>query len=51
MDILKNVILHKTKKFYRKHPEWMKTIIISSLKKQSTLKDFIKIPPIIIKIY
>ena len=52
MDIFKNFIPHKTKKFDCKYPEWMNSFIISSLKKErSTLKDFIKIPQIIIKIY
>ena len=33
MNIFKNFIPHKTKKFDRKYPEWMNSFIISSLKK------------------
>ena len=33
MNIFKNFIPHKTKKFDCKHPEWMSSFIISSLKK------------------
>ena len=52
MNIFKNFIPHKTKKFDCKYPEWMNSFIISSLKKErSTLKDFTKMPHIIIKIY
>ena len=35
MNIFKNFILHKTKKFECKHPEWMNSFIISSLKKRT----------------
>ena len=50
LNIFKNVIPHKTKKFDYKYPKWMNSFIISSLKKR-TLKDFIKIPQIMMKIY
>ena len=33
MNIFKNFIPRKTKKFDRKYPEWMNSFIISSLKK------------------
>ena len=33
MNIFKNFIPHRTKKFDRKYPEWMNSFIISSLKK------------------
>ena len=35
MNIFKNSIPHKTKKFDSKHPEWMNSVIISSLKKRT----------------
>ena len=35
MNIFKNFILHKTKKFDCKYREWMSAFIISSLKKRT----------------
>ena len=35
MNIFKNFIPHKTKKFDCKYPEWMNSFIISSLKKRT----------------
>ena len=35
MNIFKNFILHKTKKFDSKHPEWMNSFIISSLQRRT----------------
>ena len=37
MNIFRNYIPHKTKKFDYKTSEWMKTLIISALKKRSIL--------------
>ena len=37
MNIFRNYISHKTKKFDYKTPEWMNTLIISALKKRSIL--------------
>ena len=37
MNIFRNYIPHKTKKFDYKTPEWMNTLIISALKKRSIL--------------
>ena len=45
MNIFKNFIPHKTKKFDRKYPEWMNSFIISSLKKWTKYtKRFYKNP-------
>ena len=37
MNIIRNFIPHKTKKFDYKNPEWMNTFIISALNKSSIL--------------
>ena len=37
MNVFRNYIPHKTKKFDYKTPEWMNTLIISALKKRSIL--------------
>ena len=45
MNIFKNFVPHKTKKFDSKHPEWMNSFIISSLKKRTNHAiTFYKIP-------
>ena len=36
MNIFENFIPHKTKKFDYKTPEWMNSMVISSLKKRKT---------------
>ena len=52
MNIVKNLILHKTKKFHCKYPEWMNSLLfLLGKKERSTLEYFIKILQIIIKIY
>ena len=45
MNIFKSFIPHKTKKFDSKYPEWIKSFIISSLKKRTNYtKRFYKNP-------
>ena len=39
MNIFRNCIPHKTKKFDYKTPEWMNTLIISALKERSILVE------------
>ena len=38
MNIFKDFILHKTKKFDCKYPEWINSFIISSLKKENEVQ-------------
>ena len=51
INIFKNFIPHKTKNLGCKHPEWRNSLFLLPKKERSTLKDFIKILQIIIKIF
>ena len=44
MNIYRNYIPHKTKKFDSKIPEWMNTLIISALKRSILVKRYYRNP-------